>query len=164
MGQPNFSRVKRSIWQQMGRQQHFAERLIKFARHLSGPTHPVTREMPGRCAVAFTIKLINFQRDRGASIARSVARLSALVAWSVTESRLVLSKQKGDALNEKCEPGVTSAATYSIRGPRNSPSSICNYCTMWCPGAESNHRHRDFQSHSLPFPLSPRHSRLFLSA
>ena len=57
MGQPNFSRVKRSIWQQMGRQQHFAERLVKFARHLSGPTHPVTREMPGRCAVAFTIKV-----------------------------------------------------------------------------------------------------------
>ena len=28
---------------------------------------------------------------------------------------------------------------------------------MWCPGAESNHRHCDFQSHALPTELPGRH-------
>src|SRR6476660_3134094 len=30
--------------------------------------------------------------------------------------------------------------------------------TMWCPGAEANHRHRDFQSRALPTELPGRAS------
>ena len=30
------------------------------------------------------------------------------------------------------------------------------YCILWCRGAESNHRHGDFQSPALPTEL-PRH-------
>ena len=32
-------------------------------------------------------------------------------------------------------------------------------CLMWCPGAESNHRHRDFQSRALPTELPGRRPR-----
>ena len=34
-----------------------------------------------------------------------------------------------------------------------------NYMISWCRGAESNHRHRDFQSLALPTEL-PRHKKL----
>ena len=45
-----------------------------------------------------------------------------------------------------------------------SHTSMCKFLTMleiWCRGAESNHRHRDFQSLALPTEL-PRHIPLFL--
>ena len=35
----------------------------------------------------------------------------------------------------------------------------CGKITGWCPGAESNHRHCDFQSHALPTELPGRFRR-----
>ena len=35
-----------------------------------------------------------------------------------------------------------------------SPSQGRAFCFLWCPEAESNHRHADFQSAALPTELS----------
>ena len=37
--------------------------------------------------------------------------------------------------------------------------TICNLFLFWCPGAELNHRHRDFQSRALPTELPGRRAR-----
>src|SRR5882724_602488 len=39
--------------------------------------------------------------------------------------------------------------SYEERGPKYETG-------VWCPGAESNHRHCDFQSHALPTELPGR--------
>src|SRR5258708_37693504 len=36
------------------------------------------------------------------------------------------------------------------------PNNINGHWGKWCPGAESNHRHCDFQSHALPTELPGR--------
>src|SRR3954453_7175485 len=38
-------------------------------------------------------------------------------------------------------------------------SMLLSACFLWCPGAESNHRHCDFQSHALPTELPGRAGR-----
>ncbi len=47
----------------------------------------------------------------------------------------------------------------AIKASLRSPASGRGPENKWCPGAESNHRHCDFQSHALPTELPGRQSR-----
>src|ERR1700712_75080 len=58
-----------------------------------------------------------------------------------------------------CKHGGTSGATDVVQGSIRHPPSIVSLTldlNKWCPGAESNHRHCNFQSHALPTELPGR--------
>ena len=51
---------------------------------------------------------------------------------------------------------VDEARTRDLHLGKVALYQLSYYRTLWCLGAESNHRHCDFQSHALPTEL-PRH-------
>ena len=56
--------------------------------------------------------------------------------------------------NNRAAPrGGRPSAPHASGPPRNGPTVDGNDGPEWCPGAESNHRHRDFQSRALPTEL-----------
>ncbi len=71
----------------------------------------------------------------------------------------ILSKTSMDALMPRVQGGARVAQTISGSHPaikthiQKSPAKARLFC-IWCPEAESNHRHEDFQSTALPTELS----------
>ncbi len=64
-------------------------------------------------------------------------------------------KGKSAALSARvCRDGGAAARTGEEEGPgRRTMAREAQPKAGWCPGAESNHRHCDFQSHALPTEL-----------
>src|SRR5690348_13803603 len=67
----------------------------------------------------------------------------------------------GGAAADSYENGITELngvqgrdRTIRLRSASYGGTSLCSASpVLWCPGAGSNHRHCDFQSHALPTEL-----------
>jgi hypothetical protein len=76
---------------------------------------------------------------------------------------LALPNSHGSNLNSHRVHHVKGGWTQSRSGWRRPcvgrNSVMASWPWAWCPGAESNHRHRDFQSRALPTELPGRRAR-----
>jgi hypothetical protein len=78
-----------------------------------------------------------------------VLRVMVSAGWYNTGGRLaetilVLRPERNTVVRERASLRLECRGQRCSAGPMKS---------TWCPGAESNHRHCDFQSHALPTEL-----------
>src|SRR5579872_5711036 len=97
-----------------------------------------TSVIGARCFFAFRYEFICSKKANGlASLARSTNSETALVPKAID----------------------LAFATFSFAASRKAMLRNQQRDGKWCPGAESNHRHCDFQSHALPTELPGRRRR-----
>ncbi len=63
-----------------------------------------------------------------------------------------------ERIRRRARPPKVALRAYTVltRGKWDFAGCVVSLCLYWCPGAESNHRHEDFQSSALPTELPGR--------
>src|SRR6202012_1217310 len=122
---------------------------------------PWVRPAPGIPCALFVLRADWYWQTLDASAPRE--------RWAVSvrhceQSRLSPQKQHGLLRRSAPRNDEEGSLTTESEGAQRGRAARSPKGEAWCPGAESNHRHCDFQSHALPTELPGRATKSLKTA